>query len=467
MNRCVARPSHGSRVSAAAFACLVAVSLLVSRPASASEPIALTPGNTRETRVKVVFEVNGKLAPLGSSRAQPLKAVGEFLYDEQIVDSGPREALRYYHQAGAEVAVNDMPLSVQLRPDRRLILANPASAELKFRALEGLLTRSEMDLIELPAGSHLVDQLLPGRNVPLGESWSHDDALLAQLLNLDSVTTNDVKTQLKSIDQGIAQLESAGEVTGMVAGASTEIQVQAKLSFDIEKGYVTWVALGLDENRKAGLVLPGLEAKSRVRLLREAATSTHLDDSVRTMLPTVRSGPKLLEFQPDSRAYLLTLDPRWHVFSQQQDLVVLRMVDQGRVLAQCNLRNLPPLPVGKQLELPEFQTDVRDALGSAARQIVDAREGALPNNLRQLRVSVVGEAAGLPIHWVYYHIDDADNNRVSCVFTMRAEDAEAFAGGDLTLVSGLTLAPGAPDDVPQPSPPQTEASAEVARKPEP
>ena len=55
--------------------------------------------------------------------------------------------------------------------------------------------------------------------------------------------------------------------------------------------------------------------------------------------------------------------------------VVLRFVDSGDLLAQCNISDLTPLPTGKQVGLEAFQQDVRRAIGERFEQF-EHPEGA-------------------------------------------------------------------------------------------
>ena len=109
--------------------------------------------------------------------------------------------------------------------------------------------------------------------------------------------------------------------------------------------------------------------------------------------------------------------------------------------------------------MEEFQQESRSALGAAVQQVVDAQETKTPQGLRQLRVALVGQVAGTPVHWIYYQVSDSDGRRVTCVFTMSGEEVARFGAEDIQLVSTMTLSePAAPAETKAVAQQPTEAS---------
>ena len=207
-----------------------------------------------------------------------LKAKGQFLYEERVVDRFVRRGPALLRTGRGRDRRRPSAESVGLARRSSFYRRRREVNEGGFRSLQGALTREELELIELPGGSQWVDHLLPGRDVKVGETWTHDDQLIAQLLNLSAVTINEVNSELKAIDeeQHVAQLTLSGKTLGYVAGVLTEIQLQGKYNFDLQKQRVTWLALGIQEQRAAGLTKPGLQVEARVRMLIEEAEPQHL-----------------------------------------------------------------------------------------------------------------------------------------------------------------------------------------------
>jgi len=122
---------------------------------------------------------------------------------------------------------------------------------------------------------------------------------------------------------------------------------------------------------------------------------------------------------------------------ERGDITILRLVDRGDLIAQCNIRPRPPLAAGEQLTMDGFQDDVKRVLGDNFEEIVEATEETGDNGLRVLRVVVAGKAGDLPIQWTYYHLADDKGHRASLVFTHEASLLDRFAHIDRELIGNF------------------------------
>ena len=432
---------------------LTCAALAVSIILAADQPArgAKTPLKAGETvgsvrRVKAVLEVTGHLLtkePKQSdeeARKHPLKAVGDLVYEERLVDLPTRRALRFYERAKAEMEVDGQAQQVELRGDRRWIRVSAEATAPAMACLEGGLTRQELDLLEIPAASHLLTLLLPNEPVEVGDRWQHENDHLAQLFNLDAVTVNDVQSELKGVAEGEARMELTGRLVGSAQGAVTDLEVKAKYSFHLQQKQITWIALAVQENRSIGLGTPGLQVKARLRMVAEPVAETQhpLSSPPDASAVEADSTAGLLEYRPEDRGFVLLHERHWHVLREEPRLSVLRWVDQGQLIAQCNLLSLPSLNAQNELKLEDFQQEIQRALGESAQQIVDARETELGPEIRALRTVVSGQVSDVPIQWIYYHLTHpASGKRLSCVFTMSAEELERFGGEDLALAGSI------------------------------
>ena len=69
----------------------------------------------------------------------------------------------------------------RLREDMRLIAVKSGKAGVSISSPHGPLTREELDLIDLPGNTLLLDGLLPDEKVKIGGSWKIADAALGQI----------------------------------------------------------------------------------------------------------------------------------------------------------------------------------------------------------------------------------------------------------------------------------------------
>ena len=142
------------------------------------------------------------------------------------------------------------------------------------------------------------------------------------------------------------------------------------------------------------------------------------------------------------------------------DIAILRFIDRGDLIAQCNINRLPSLPKDKPLTLSAFQKSVETTLAKNSGQVLEAAQETTKDDGKILRVTVAGTASDIPIQWFYYHLTDAQNRRASVVLTLESKLLERFPSLDRELVSGLLLleTPTTQDDGMEPTPPSRSSS---------
>ena len=457
------------------FAVVGALGLLAAnRFVRAADQFDLTPNAAgRLQQVHAVVEVQGKLAvnPDGKSvRRLPMEAKAELKYGERFLTPDREHAqvrtIRNYDFAQAKIRIQDSTIEQSLRSERRLVGCRVGEGATLF-SLSGPLTREELELIDTAGNSAALDLLVPGKMIAIGETWQPGEAAVAKLLGLEAVAQHDVTATLKKVEDGLAIIDLTGKVSGAVGGVSTEIKLEGKANFHLEERSLTWLAMQYDEQRAIGHAQPGYDATIRVRVQCERASELPqlADPSLSALLAKDQPGQSLLEFEADKAGIELTHDRRWSVMVDRFDTVILRLIDRGDLIAQCNITRLPPLEKGKQLALPEFQQDVERTLKENKAQIVEATQSQMDAGLRILRIVVSGVAAEIPIQWVYYHVSNDRGYRASLVFTMEEKLVERFAQIDRELVENLHLTKSLLDEtkVPTPAAGSKSASAKKAK----
>lgn len=404
---------------------------------------AQSPGWHQQVKVIVEVEGNLKLNPDGSDvKHLPLKVTADLQYVERTLAAGSALAssrtVRNYSQATASIKLRETEITNTLRDDRRLIASDSGEKQSTAFSPLGPLTRDELDLIDVPASGLAVAALLPQRALPVNQSWQIPDWAAARLLGLEAVNQHDLTGKLTDVKDNIAMIELAGKVVGAVGGVSSEIELKGKLNFDLKQRAVTWLVLGFTENRAVGHAQPGFSVATKVRMVAApiAPTKDLADASLARLPLTATSATTLIDFTAGSAGYQLTHDRRWGVMSDRHDVTILRFIDRGDLVAQCNISRLPQLGKGEQLALEAFQDDVKKTLGKNFGQIVEASQEAL-GDIRLLRVVVSGTASELPIQWMYYHLSDDAGNRLAFVFTIEGSLAPKYAQIDRELVAGL------------------------------
>lgn len=394
-------------------------------------------------RVEALLEVGGDLKEVVEEKVQKMKMSVEcnFSYDERTfeVPSGTLDRLRsvrYYDKLDAVIKVEDDVLKPALRPQRQLIGVEIDTLKPTLFSPHGTLTRDELDLIDVLANSLLLDRLLPEKAVAVGEAWKHPTELIVALLGLDAAAQSDVHSALKEVTDAVARMELSGKVEGALGGVSTEIEVKAKYRFDLKSKRVDWLGLLVKEQRNIGHVQRGVDAVARlqIRILPKAHAPRLADAALEDLALKPTAELRQLHHASAESGWQISHDRSWYVIGAHQDLTVMRRIDRGELLAQCNISVLPKIAPDKQVTLAEFQEDVQKALGESFGEFIEAGQWANEADYRVYRVSVRGEASKMPIQWNYYLVTDEHGHRAAFAFTVEEGLVERFGKADEEMV---------------------------------
>ncbi len=123
----------------------------------------------------------------------------------------------------------------------------------------------------------------------------------------------------------------------------------------------------------------------------------------------------------------------------EDDAAVLRLIENGDLLAQCNIVELPNRPAGNLMKLKAFETEVGKIIGRADAEIVKSSESQSSHGLSVLRVDVEGAEQEVPIHWVYFHVAHNDGRRLTFMCSGEQEVYERFEMYSKPLVDSLVF----------------------------
>lgn len=428
---------------------VVIVTALAVGGASADEVYDLSVKQpTDATRlVKAVVEVNGelKLNADGSKVTKlPLRVRGDLEYAERTLEQTEttRTDARFYETGTATIQVADAKLQSALDEDHQLIVARVDGTQQTLFSPLGPLSRDELELVDIQGSTTLLNRLTPIQPVALGTEWSHEADFVAAFLGLDAVADSDVKSTLRTVEGAIAIIDMSGKVSGAVDGVSSDIVLKAKYNVDLKSHTVTWLAMSIREDRAIGHATPGFEVTARIRVATsEQPTPPSLADEALAGLPlSPKDGTTLISLASKVGGFSLLHARAWQVMIDRPDVTILRLVDQGDLIAQCNLSSLHDLEPGKRVTLDALRADIQKALGDNFGEFVEASQRTNQQGLRVLRAVVSGVASELPIQWIYYHISNDEGRQVALVFTMDNKVVEKFAASDDALVTSFAFA---------------------------
>jgi len=409
-----------------------------------------TPGQTDHVVIKMKAGGETKFTDQGRTQREKVDIACDLEYDEKTLETpadgeGLWRSVRNY----TAIHVGDDEFQPTLRPDRRLICAEANGQTTLLFSPRGLLTRSELDLIEVQGNTLLWDKILPEKAVAVHDTWKHSDAWMAAMLGLDEVAKTDVQSRLQEVTDKVARFEVNGRAEGAIHGATTRIELKGRYRFDLRSKRIDWLAMVIKESRDVSFVADGIDASSVFQMTANPIGDVHeLSDEALKNVP-LKSSPELTQLTHHSAGggWQFDHDRRWHVFREKNDSAVLRMMDRGEALGQCNVSSLADRAPDKLVSLDEFQSDVQKALGENFGGFIEASEKPDDAHHRVLRVVAEGKASDIPIQWTYYHVADSKGRQAAFVFTVEKSLLERFADADRLLVQSLRFVEPKPQEV--------------------
>ncbi len=413
-------------------------------------PNGRRPGDVDQ--VTAQLKVGGDILEMRDGKVNRVKLGGlaDMEYSEKtlaVAEAPGRRsrAVRQYHRAEATIRVGDDALRPALRPELALVVAAVDDRRSILFSPQKPLSRDELELIDILGNSLLLDRLLPDGPLAAGKKWTPAGTLLAQLLGLDTVGQSDVQCELVEVTDTVARFQITGRLTATIHGVATRIQLKGKYRYDRRSQRIDWFAMSMNEVRSMAPVAEGFDviAQVQVRILPQTDPSGFDQELLDGLALEPEDDVEMLAYQ--SAGWRLAHSRKWFVIRDDPDLVILRLIREGELVAQCSISPLPAVPAEKLPTLERFQEDVRRALGDRFGRFVSAGQWANEAKHRVFRVAVEGTAqaelkqtmAKVPIQWRYYLVVDERGRRIAFAVTIESELADRVGDADRELVDSL------------------------------
>jgi len=416
-------------------------------------------------QVRAELEVGGKLKVIDQKKEHVLKmsVMAEFSYHERWQQGNPQQlsglrSVRYYQPTKATLKVEDKQEEPQLREDRRLIAIDSGPDQRpNLYSPSGPLTRDELDLLDIPGNSLLLYTVLPAEAVPLRAKWKAPAECWAAILGLDVVGHTDVESTLAKIDNETALIESQGSLIGAIGGVSTEIELRANCLFELKTGKISHFGLAFHEKRAIGPISPGLDVVSRLRVtLTPLTESADLSPEKLKNVPVEPNPVVLLLSYQHPGAYKFHYDRDWYVFKETPTALILRRLEAGEFLAQCNVTSGVAPAKDDQVNLQTFQDQVRKALGKNFQAFKEVEQVPTTTSRRIYRLAADGMTDMVPVHWIYFLVLDDTERRVVFTLTTEPRHLPRIGESDYQMATSLEFLPVTPPpSTPAPATPQT------------
>ena len=305
------------------------------------------------------------------------------------------------------------------------------------------LSRLELDLVNTIGDSLAVEDLLPGRSVAEGDRWDHETEALCGLLSMDQVAVCEVSSVVVGTRGGQVAVRLAGTVLGTIDGASTEMELRGAYLFDPVAKRISRLNLAVQEERTPSGAAPGLSVTAKLKLQIKPLENppTFSDEALAAAHHIEQPVADTLSYHSPLGRFRLEHPASWYVTSEAGELVSLRCLQDGELVAHCNMTTLPPRSAGRHTTLRQFEEDVRASLGEHLEEIVTASEWDTPQENHCLGIVAIGTVEEVPVEWRYYLVAADGLPRVSLAVTLERSVAESFGDTDRGLIDSLQLLP--------------------------
>lgn len=424
---------------------------------AADAPAPLHPSERVGETTRVVIELKGEgLFKTGAEpsaataraaeapRARAIKVETRLEFIEKVLevaaDGAAAKAIRRVERAGAAINGEVRATSATVRPEVALLVAAMKGGQVVVVSPGGPLTRAELEVVQGPGDPLALAALLPAASVARGDSWTVGNDAARSLSGYDALDDNALKATLESLDGARAVVRLAGQVRGSYLGGPGTITLDGSFAFDRKAGRVESLEVRRAEVRRPGPVEAGLDIKSTLKVARRGIeTPSELSAANLSGVPTdVDPERELLAFRSPDGKYQLVHDRDWHIDWDSERQTILKRLEKGRFVAQCNLAAGPNAGKGRHEDPARLRDDIKKAAG--ARFVALVGEGTVdgaPAGGYRYKVTVQGREAKADILWYYYLIAGPQGDQVLAIFTLGADQQDRFGDQDLRLIGSF------------------------------
>jgi hypothetical protein len=405
-------------------------------------------------RVKIDTRFAGEMRLQKASGAVTLKQqmTATHAFVERVLtvgkDGSVQKTARLYEAARASFAVGDDKFDKTLRPERRLVVAQRPEGQPTVYSPAGALTRSELELVGDVLDHAALPQLLPGKEVQVGDSWKVGPAAVQALCNFEGLTEHALTGKLESVKDGEAVFTLSGTATGIDTGALVKSRVEAAGRFDLKTHRVVALEWKQTDDREQGPASPAMKAETTLAIAREAVPQPDTLSNVAlvSVPPKFAVPAPLLQLDyrdPQGRLAML-YGREWVISSASKEHLVLRLMDRGDFVAQVTITPWVEAGKGKHVSPEEFKKKMADTAGWEPE--TELQSGEVPGQGEGrwvYRVSQQGKLDGVAVVQNFYVVAAPTGEQVVLVFTMTPKQADKLGARDLALVGSLDVpAPG-------------------------
>ena len=364
-------------------------------------------------------------------KALPLRVSANLKYSQRSTGSG--QAVRLYDSAIAKINLDTGKTKPELELANRLVIArlkDKPGMRVEMASIKNMLNQKEYELLQTSADPLSLPMLFTKKGAAVGDKWKPNLDALAKFLNVDKIITTDVRMTLKSFEQGKARVYVSGGVTANQYDVTSEISLAGYAIIDLQTKQVDSVKLSTEERCPPGQISPGFEGRTRVDIgFKYGIDSPALSNSALAKAMKSSRVAQRLKFESSKGDYRISYDPRWKLIAGESDTAVMRFIDKGELLSQCTVVVLPRRAANQPLTLDKYKREIARVIeGDNDAKLVEANEAKTKTGVKAMSVVVSSEEDGVPVNWIYYHLEAKDGRQMTFVFTLAESVADRVVG---------------------------------------
>ncbi|QDT70644.1 hypothetical protein MalM25_35990 [Planctomycetes bacterium MalM25] len=281
----------------------------------------------------------------------------------------------------------------------RLLVAHEDAAGACVVSADGVLTRNQLDRVQLPADPLDIDTLLPAGELLPTDSWQADPAAVQRVLRVDSTTLCEVTGVIETSTARHAKLRFAGPVHGLADGARVEIDLRGVALFDRQTRRITRLNLAWREERAVGPATPALTATAKLNLKIQPPEEGHTLDAVDRLIAETTRLDRRLAITTGGAGWRLLADRDWFVVAGDRHATTLRRVTGDGV---SMLTTLAP-SASTRMTLATLEQEIRYTLGSDLATVLSTEQTPRADG-ETIAIASAGKLDGRPVEWRHHHV---------------------------------------------------------------
>lgn len=392
-------------------------------------------------RYRVDLAVNGRLLVTQEGKPQEvsLTAKAQHRFTEKIIAVAgglPARSVRYFEEATAAATIGSDKDEHKLPADRRLFLAARTADGSFCFSPSGPVTREELDLVAEHFDPHCLPGLLPGKAVNIGDAWAIGNAAAQTAGLFDSLVKNSLAGKFTELKDGVATFTITGTMDGVENGSKVSLTVNSEGKFSVAAGLITELLWRQKDDREVGPVSPSSKVEAIAVVKRERIAEEPKEIAAAPLgEPTVQNA--LLRFADAKGRYRFEYPRNWHITTETDEHLVLRLLDRGEFTAQATITAWRRAEPGEHASVEEFKKAIADSPGWKSERVFDDGEVAVGGGRWLYRLVAEGKMAEQPAVQGFHMLAGPRGHQVAVTFAMKPEKVKALAGRDLSLLKAI------------------------------